>query len=180
METWLLEDYAEGLLDTAETTLLEAHLAVCPDCRRELSHIKLLFWELESMRREPVPVPDALRRAESAMLDQWLSGKENWLQQAGYRLRHAARETAARMPQVPQVPGADRVAEEIGMASVRAVKWAGKASVRLIRLRMLPGAEPAGERRPESDQGKGSGRTLLGRTIGLSKALRARLAGGGG
>ena len=27
METWLLEDYAEGLLDVAETTLLEAHLA---------------------------------------------------------------------------------------------------------------------------------------------------------
>ena len=57
METWLLEDYAEGVLGVAETAILEAHLNVCVDCRRELSHIKLLFWELESMRREPVEIP---------------------------------------------------------------------------------------------------------------------------
>ena len=148
METWLLEDYAEGLLDVAETTLLEAHLAVCPDCRRELSHIKLLFWELESLRREPVPVPDALKGAEAAILDAWLSDKETWLQQAGYRLKSTARETAARIPKIPQIPGADRVAEAAGEASVRALKWAGKKALK--------------------------------RTKGLSKVLRARLAGGGG
>lgn len=180
METWLLEDYAEGLLDVAETTLLEAHLAVCPDCRRELSHIKLLFWELESMRREPVPVPDALRRAEGAMLDKWLSDKETWLQQAGNRLKATARETAARMPRMPQIPGADRVAEAAGEASVRAVKWAGRASFRLIRQGMASGANQAENQRHEAVGDKASGKSVLDRTKGLSKALRARLAGGGG
>jgi anti-sigma factor RsiW len=77
METWLLEDYAEGLLGVAETTLLEAHLAVCEDCRRELSHIKLLFWELESMRREPIPVPEALDGLENAILESMAGGKGN-------------------------------------------------------------------------------------------------------
>jgi anti-sigma factor RsiW len=135
METWLLEDYAEGLLGVAETTLLEAHLAVCEDCRRELSHIKLLFWELESMRREPVPVPEALDGLETAILDQWLAGRETWLQQTLYRGKKATRSIAE---QIPRIPGADRAAALAGEASVRTAKWMGRKTFQLLRQKFHP------------------------------------------
>lgn len=135
METWLLEDYAEGLLGVAETTLLEAHLVVCEDCRRELSHIKLLFWEMESMRREPVPEPATLKGLESAILDEWLSGKESWLQQTLFRGKRATKIVAEQMP---RIPGADRAITLAGEASVRTAKWMGRKTVQLLRQRFHP------------------------------------------
>lgn len=135
METWLLEDYAEGLLGIAETTLLEAHLAVCEDCRRELSHIKLLFWELESMRREPIPEPETLKGLESAILDEWLSGKETWLQQTLFRGKKASRVVA---DSVPRIPGADRVVALAGEATVQTAKWMGRKTFQLLRQKLHP------------------------------------------
>lgn len=135
METWLLEDYAEGLLDVAETTLLEAHLAGCEACRRELAHIKLLFWELESMRRETVIVPDAVRQLETALLDEWLHGRESWIRQAGSALRRVGKQSKAL---VPKVPGAGKVAVLAGETSVRTLKWVGGKAVQLLKKKLQP------------------------------------------
>jgi anti-sigma factor RsiW len=135
METWLLEDYAEGLLDVAETTLLEAHLAGCEACRRELAHIKLLFWELESLRRETVTVPDTVQKLETVVLDEWLHGRESWIQQAGSALRRGAKQSKT---WVPRVPGAEKVAALAGEASVRTVKWVGGKTVQLLKRKLQP------------------------------------------
>jgi len=172
METWLLEDYTEGLLGVAETAILEAHLAVCEDCRRELTHIKLLFWEMESVRREPVPVPDALKGIESAILNEWLTDKETWLQRAGLQLAASAKQTVAMLP---RIPGVERVATEAavltGTASKKAAKWAGKTAIQQIRRKI---------RSTAAEKGEAPGKS--GRIIGAKRInhLLSGLIGGGG
>lgn len=140
METWLLEDYAEGILGVAETTLLEAHLQVCADCRQELTRIKLLFWELESIRREAIEVPAVMASMETAILEEWLQNKESWMRHAGAQIRATARRagmqvgTAVRQTSdiVSQIPGAQASAELIGKTSRKTAKWIGKTLSRQI------------------------------------------------
>ncbi len=143
METWLLEDYVEGLLGDAEVAILEAHLSTCEVCRRELSHIKLLFWEMESMRRETVPLPEALKEVEKAVLDEWLTGRETWLQQTAYQLTAVARQVSSSIPGIPRIPGAGRVTAFAGEMGKKSVKWFGKKTFRLMmkQFRLAGGGE---------------------------------------
>jgi hypothetical protein len=147
METWLLEDYAEGILGIAETTILEAHLHVCNACRQELTHIKLLFWELENLRRDPVEIPAEVESLETAILGEWLHGRESWIRhagtranlvvrQAGSQIDSALRQTGGIACQIPGVRTAAGVvgtvsrktAEVIGSTSRKTVKWLGKTA----------------------------------------------------
>ena len=144
METWLLEDYAEGVLGVAETAILEAHLNVCVDCRRELSHIKLLFWELESMRRESIEIPAEIRTMEKEILDSWLSGKETWLQQTRSQLAAATKMAAGRLPALPRIsriPGARVAAGFAGRTSAKTAKWLGRIVLRQVKDKLPRYAE---------------------------------------
>jgi hypothetical protein len=141
METWLLEDYAEGVLGLAETTILEAHLRVCDACRQELTHIKLLFWELENLRREPVEIPAEVAAIETAILGEWLRDRESWIQHAGTRfnstVKQVGRLVGSSLKQTAdiagQIPGTRAAAEVVGATSRKTAKWLGKAAYRQLR-----------------------------------------------
>lgn len=45
----LLQGYLEKTITPLENIILEEHLKVCNDCRRDLIELKLLFWELKEM-----------------------------------------------------------------------------------------------------------------------------------
>jgi len=172
METWLLEDFVEGLLGVAETAILEAHLANCEDCKRELAHIKLLFWEMESMRRDPIPVPDTVKVIENTILNEWLTDKETWLQHAGLQLKNVMKNTT--IPLLPKIPAVDRVTTQLvaatGTATKKTAKWVGKTTFRLIRQRINPSYKETA-----SDNSKSS-RTL---ETKLLNSLISSLTGGG-
>ncbi len=55
----LLQEYLDGTIEPLEKIILEEHLKVCGDCRRDLSDFKLLLWELEEMPPIDLP-PEAL------------------------------------------------------------------------------------------------------------------------
>lgn len=135
METWLLEDYAEGVLGVAETAILDAHLSTCADCRKELSHIKLLFWELESMRREPVAIPVAMKAMESAVLDEWLAEKkESLLSKTGNRIASTSRRTAELVEAIPGIKACGSFAEKTAKRTAKLIGRAAKKRLQQTRL----------------------------------------------
>lgn len=58
MDIDMLEDYVDNCLSRPETLLIEAHIKSCSVCRKFVSELKLLFWELDRAAKEPVDIPD--------------------------------------------------------------------------------------------------------------------------
>ena len=52
----LLYEYIDQILETEEKLIVERHLSACPHCRKKLSEIKLLYYELDTI--DLVEVPD--------------------------------------------------------------------------------------------------------------------------
>lgn len=63
MDLNLLQDYIDNSLEPLEKVVLEEHLRVCPACRRELNHLKIVDWDTNRFFDEEAtgPVPDELR-----------------------------------------------------------------------------------------------------------------------
>lgn len=55
LEADSLNDYAEGLLDASARAAADAHLAACPECRRELSAVSAYFRELAGLESVRAP-----------------------------------------------------------------------------------------------------------------------------
>ncbi|MFZ5965650.1 MAG: anti-sigma factor family protein [Bacillota bacterium] len=55
---FLLQEYLDGTIDPLEKIILEGHLKECVECRKELTSLKLLMWELEDM--DEIEIPEEL------------------------------------------------------------------------------------------------------------------------
>lgn len=51
----LLYEYLDGLLDKEKSSLVTNHLSLCKSCRKKLSEMKLLFYELENLNEVEIP-----------------------------------------------------------------------------------------------------------------------------
>lgn len=60
MDLSMLQDYLEGTIDPVEKIFVEAHLNTCKSCRRELSELKLMFWELGNKSNYEIEYPHEL------------------------------------------------------------------------------------------------------------------------
>lgn len=56
----LLQDMVEGIIEPGEKILLEEHLKLCKQCRRELTELKLLFWDLNNKDNYEIDIPKEL------------------------------------------------------------------------------------------------------------------------
>ena len=75
----LLYEYIDKTLDADEKLLVDRHLSACPSCRKKISEIKLLYYELDNL--EDISVPEevnAIRNSivASAFEDQQISTTE--------------------------------------------------------------------------------------------------------
>lgn len=55
----LLYEYLDDLLDADEKVLVNNHLSSCPECRKKMAEIKLLFYEIEHVETIDVPLEAA-------------------------------------------------------------------------------------------------------------------------
>jgi len=53
----LLHDYLEGTIDDLDRIFVEEHIKVCKKCKRELTMLKLLFWELNEINDDEIALP---------------------------------------------------------------------------------------------------------------------------
>lgn len=66
MEEGLLQEYLEGLLGPLEEAIVEEHLKNCESCRREETSMKLLLWDLDSLKDMDFPI-DAAEAGRKAL-----------------------------------------------------------------------------------------------------------------
>lgn len=66
--SYMIQMYIEGTIDPLEKIFVEEHLKVCKNCRKELTRLKLLYFELDNLD-EPSEVPDELEQVRNMVLD---------------------------------------------------------------------------------------------------------------
>lgn len=76
MDTELLQDYLEGTIEPFEKLIVESHLNVCRACRRELSELKLMFWELGNKSNYEIEYPEELNGMSEGLINRVLGVEE--------------------------------------------------------------------------------------------------------
>ena len=84
----LIQMYVEGDLQPAEVGIVEAHLAVCEQCRRRVAFYRGLFWDLaHADRLVPAPGPEAgTEPLAEALQAGWLKAQRREPVGSGVRL----------------------------------------------------------------------------------------------
>ncbi len=75
----LLYEYIDKTLDSEEKLQVGRHLSACPECRKKIAEIKLLYYELDNLEAVDLPEEIDLVRNNvlaSAFSDQKLSATE--------------------------------------------------------------------------------------------------------
>ena len=65
----LLQDLLEGVIDPLEQVFVEEHLKSCKECRKELSELKLLFWDLNDKSNYDITLPAELDVLKDIILE---------------------------------------------------------------------------------------------------------------
>lgn len=73
----MLQEYLEGTIDTVEKIFLEEHLKQCKKCRLDLTRLKLLFYELESLEQGEHEVPVQMDAIRENVLDNLFEAEES-------------------------------------------------------------------------------------------------------
>nr|WP_114297735.1 zf-HC2 domain-containing protein [Anaerobacterium chartisolvens] len=127
----LLQDLLEGIIDPIEKIVVEEHLKCCSECRRELSELKLLLWDLNNKDNYEVEFPDELDDIKEAILGKVVSngGKSA----AGAVVEAQKRTLASSVAFVKYIPGAKgggRLIKKGGRAASAVVWKASKSFVK--------------------------------------------------
>lgn len=79
MDLNLLQDYIDGTIEPLERVVLEEHLRVCADCRKELNRLKLIDWDLKNFFAETgeIPVPEELAVLRDASIGLFLAEEDD-------------------------------------------------------------------------------------------------------
>ena len=63
----LLQDYLENTIEPLEKIILIEHLKVCKKCRQELTELKLLYWEFNSL--PDIDLPEEVQSVKEAVMN---------------------------------------------------------------------------------------------------------------
>lgn len=75
LESSLLQNYLEETIDPLEKIFVEGHLCTCKECRRELSELKLMFWELDCKGNYHIEYPKELETMGIDLINEFLDDK---------------------------------------------------------------------------------------------------------
>jgi hypothetical protein len=121
----LLHEYLDQELEPLLAIILEEHLAVCSECRKELNQLKVLDWDLRFANHFEIP-EDELKELRSRTLDICFDTEEkddNWLFDL-YKIQTYALSYAVNY--VKYIPGTSLL------------KKTGLASGRMLSKKLLP------------------------------------------
>lgn len=74
----ILQDLLDETIDPLEKIFIENHLKSCKECRRELSELKLTFWELDNKSNYSMDIPSEIDSMGIDLINKYLDkGKSN-------------------------------------------------------------------------------------------------------
>jgi hypothetical protein len=68
IDIYLLYEYIDKTIDPLEKLFLEEHLKRCGSCRKDLTQMKLLLWEMDEIGEAEIPIPSDIHTARQAAL----------------------------------------------------------------------------------------------------------------
>lgn len=68
-EKELLQEYLDKTIDPITSIVLEEHLKYCNECKKELTELKLLYWELEKEIVQ-IEIPEVLNQLRAEFIEQ--------------------------------------------------------------------------------------------------------------
>lgn len=71
LDKTLLQDLLDNNIEPIEKLIVEEHLKSCPECRKELNELKLLFWDLNDKTNYEVELPPELDLLKVELLEQF-------------------------------------------------------------------------------------------------------------
>ena len=74
LDKFLLQDLLEGMIDPIEKLFVKEHLKICKECRKELTELKLLFWDLDDKSNYEINIPAELDHIKDSILER-VAGK---------------------------------------------------------------------------------------------------------
>ncbi len=72
LDALLLQDYLEETIDPLERIFVDSHLSICKECRRELTELKLMFWDLNNKSNYELEYPEELDMLKADLIDNFL------------------------------------------------------------------------------------------------------------
>lgn len=69
VDSYIIQEYLEKTIDPLKKVFFEEHLKKCKKCRIELTHLKLLFFEMESLK-ETEDIPKDVEYVRNNVLDE--------------------------------------------------------------------------------------------------------------
>ncbi|WP_024833063.1 zf-HC2 domain-containing protein [Ruminiclostridium josui] len=73
----LLQDFLESTIDPLEKIFVENHLKICKECRRELSELKLLLYDLDDKSNYVIDIPTELETMRDDIIDSFLGKRKS-------------------------------------------------------------------------------------------------------
>ncbi|EPR13941.1 anti-sigma factor family protein [Ruminiclostridium papyrosolvens] len=73
----LLQEYLESTIDPLEKIFVENHLKICKECRRELSELKLLLYDLDDRSNYIIEIPAELETMRDDIIDTFLGKRKS-------------------------------------------------------------------------------------------------------
>lgn len=122
----LLHEYLDQELEPLLAIILEEHLAVCAECRKELNQLKILDWDLRFADRIEIP-KEELKELRSKTLDQYFAAQEEDQISVLDLYKIQTRALSYAVNYVKYIPGTGLL------------KKTGLASGQLLRKKLLPG-----------------------------------------
>ncbi|HWQ73210.1 MAG TPA: zf-HC2 domain-containing protein [Desulfitobacteriaceae bacterium] len=127
----LLQDLLEDIIDPVEKLVVEEHLKICKECRKELTELKLLFWDLNNKSNYEIALPAEVDQIKDAILER-AAGK---VSQSTVKIilniqRKNVRASGIFLDYVPGVKAGNKLIKN-GMKAAPTV--IGKVSKRLIK-----------------------------------------------
>lgn len=73
----LLQDYLDNTIDPLEKIFVQNHLKICDKCRRELSELKLLLYDLDDKNNYIIDYPPELETMRDDIIDSFLGKRKS-------------------------------------------------------------------------------------------------------
>ncbi|TYQ16426.1 UNVERIFIED_CONTAM: putative zinc finger protein [Acetivibrio alkalicellulosi] len=74
--SYIIQEYLEGTIDDLEKVLFEEHMKECKKCRLELTHLKLLLFEIDHLKEIEV-IPKDVEFIRNNVLDEIFNTKSS-------------------------------------------------------------------------------------------------------
>lgn len=68
IDKYLLYEYLDKTIDPLERIFLEQHIKECTHCRKDITQMKLLLWEMDEIKESEIEIPSDICKARDAAL----------------------------------------------------------------------------------------------------------------